>query len=329
MPSKKKSPRRRSPRKKTVKRSPRSPRSRSQRRSRKTTRSHEIKDSLLKRYKSSRKSSRSPKAKSIFNRFFDKIFVINLKDATKRWKKVSSEYKKKGIKVERYDGIDGRCKDTKECNKKQKSFEKTYGVKYGSKIKNPRERLPASSLTLAHKLIYTEMLKQGWDRILISEDDVWIHKDAEKRLKKAIEELPDDKDWDMLYLGCGGECGIKGMSDRKTKKNKYLTDLAPHYDSKWYLNVKEDLRAPCDDCEVYSSQLTMPEHPGGGWNFAVSREGAKKILKIIGRDIGRHCDKIYPKAIYEGKLRAYALDPPVVYHEGGAIRPDSSIPWQW
>ena len=156
MPSKKKSPRRRSrsPRKKTVKRS---------------RKSHEIDESLLKRYKSSRKSSRSPKAKSIFNRFFDKIFVINLKDATKRWKKVSSEYKKKGIKVERYDGIDGRCKDTKECNKKQKSFEKTYGVKYGSRIKNPRERLPASSLTLAHKLIYTEMLKQGWDRILISE----------------------------------------------------------------------------------------------------------------------------------------------------------------
>ena len=73
----------------------------------------------------------------------------------------------------------------------------------------------------------------------------------------------------------------------------------------------------------------MPEHPGGGWNFAVSREGAKKILKIIGNDVGQHCDKIYPKAIYNGKLRAYALDPPIVYHEGGAIRPDSSIPWQW
>ena len=288
-----------------------------------------ISPSLLKRYKSPRKSSRSPKAKSVFNRFFDKIFIINLKDATKRLKTVSKQYRKNGIKFDVYEGIDGRCKEVSECNKKQKSFEKTYGVKYGKRIKNPKERLPASSLTLAHKLIYTEMLEQGWDRILISEDDVWFHKDSEKRFKKAIEELPDDSDWDMLYLGCGGECGIKGLSMTKTKKNKYLTDLAPHYDYKWYVNVKEDLRSPCNDCEPYSKNLTIPSHVGGGWNIAVSRKGAQKLLKIIGDDVGQHCDKIYPKAIYNGKLKAYALDQPIVYHEGGAIREGTSIPWQW
>lgn len=303
----------------------RSPRKKS-RRSR-SPRSKKISPALLKRYKSPRKSSRSPKAKSVFNRFFDKIFIINLKDATKRLKTVSKQYRKKGIKFDVYEGIDGRCKEVSECNKKQKSFEKTYGVKYGKRIKNPKERLPASSLTLAHKLIYTEMLEQGWDRILISEDDVWFHKDSEKRFKKAIEELPDD--WDMLYLGAGGDAGLKGISMRKTKVNKYLSDLTPHYGYKWYVSVKEDLRSPCDECEPFSSQLSMPSHPGGAWGVAVSKKGAKKILKIIGETIKDHNDKIYPKAIYEGKLKAYALDPPILYHEGGAFRPDSSIPWTW
>jgi len=290
--------------------------------------SHEIKDNLLKRYKSSRKSSRSPKAKSIFNRFFDKIFIINLKESTKRWKKVNSNFKKKGIKVERYDGIDGRCKDNKECAKKQKSFEKTYSVKYGTKIKNPRERLPASSLTLAHKLIYTEMVKQGWDQILICEDDVWLSPNIEKRFKESIKQLPDT--WDMIYLGAGGQAGFNGISLRKTSKNKHLTDLAPHYDDKWYVHVKEDLRSPCyDDCEKYSKDFTLPGHIGGTWSVAISQKGAKKLLKIIGDKVGNHIDKIHPKAILDGKIEAYVFDPPIVWHEGGAIRPDSTIPWSW
>lgn len=49
----------------------------------------------------------------------------------------------------------------------------------------------------------------------------------------------------------------------------------------------------------------------------------------MGNRIGQHCDKIYPDAVAEGKIKAYTFDPPIVYHEGGAIRADSSIPWKW
>jgi GR25 family glycosyltransferase involved in LPS biosynthesis len=278
---------------------------------------------LLKRYK----SSKSPKLKSIFNRFFNKIFIINLKDAKTRLEKVSKEYKKRGIKFDVYEAVDGRCKKVSVCKDKQREFSKLYGVKFGTKIKNPKERMPASSLTLSHRLIYIEMIKQGWERILISEDDVWIKNDADKRFAKGIDELPDD--WDMLYLGCGGECGLKGIGDNKTKTNKYISALRPHYEDDWYVSVKEDLRSPCDDCTVQSSQLTIPKHAGGTWNFAVSNKGARKLLKILGNNVGKHCDTIYSQAIYEGKIKAYTFDPPIVYHEDGAFRADSSIPWKW
>ena len=282
---------------------------------------------LLKRYNSSTKSSRSDKAKSVLNQFFDKIFIINLEDSKTRLEKVSKEYNKRDIKFDVYKAIDGRCKTLSQCKDKQKTFGQTYGVQYGTTIKNPKERLPASSLTLCHRLIYIEMLKQGWDQVLISEDDVWITKSIEKRFKKAIEELPPD--WDMLYLGCGGEAGLKGISKKKTDKNKYLSSLTEHYGEKWYVDVKEDLRVPSKDSKIYSSELSVPENPGGGWNFAVSKQGALKLLKIIGNKVGEHCDAIYRESFMDGKLNVYVLDPPVVYHEGGAFRPDSTIPWKW
>lgn len=286
-----------------------------------------ISHTLMKRYKSPAKSSRSPKAKSVFNRFFDKIFIINLKDSPHRLKKVAKEYRNKHIKFDVFEAINGRCKKVSICKQKQKTFSKRYGVQYGNRIKNPKERIPASSLTLSQRLIYMETIRQGWERVLISEDDVWLTEDVESRFKQAIKELPDD--WDMLYLGCGAECGLKGIGPTRTKTNRYITPLAPHYDVMWHVSVKEDLRAPCDTCKIQSSQLTIPEHPGGTWNYAVSNKGARKLLEIMGNRVGEHCDKVYPVAIAEGKIKAYALDPPVIYHEGGAFRADSAIPWQW
>lgn len=286
-----------------------------------------ISNRLLKRYTSSPKTSRNKKAKSSLNRFFDKIFVINLKGSDKRWKTVSKNFKERKIKIDRYNAIDGRCKTLKQCETKQKTFEKKYGVKYGKTIKNPLERVPASSLTLAHKLIYTEMLNRHWDQILICEDDIWIDKNIEKIFKKGISELPED--WDILYLGCGDECGLKGLSETKTSQNKFESDLNKFYDLKWYVQVKEDLRSICDNCEKYSKTLSIPVYPGGSWGLAVSKKGAKKLLKIIGNRVGKHCDKIYSKSIYEGKLNAFAFDPPIIWHEEGAFRRDSNIPWQW
>jgi len=282
---------------------------------------------VMKRYKSPAKSSRSPKAKSVFNRFFDKIFIINLKDSPHRLKKVAKEYRNKHIKFDVFEAINGRCKKVSICKEKQKEFSKRYGVQYGNSIKNPKERIPASSLTLSQRLIYMETIRQGWERVLISEDDVWLTSDIEKRFKQAIKELPDD--WDMLYLGCGAECGLKGISESRTKKNRYITPLSEHYDINWHVSVKEDLRSLCEDCKVHSKNLTLPESPGGTWNYAVSNKGARKLLEILGNRIGQHCDQVYRNAIFNGDIKAYALDPPVIYHEGGAFRGDSAIPWKW
>ena len=72
-------------------------------------------------YKFTKKGKRSNNS---LNRFFDKIYVINLKDRPDRWKKVDVQFKKRDIDVDRFIAIDGRCKNltNKECNEKKDKF---------------------------------------------------------------------------------------------------------------------------------------------------------------------------------------------------------------
>ena len=49
----------------------------------------------------------------------------------------------------------------------------------------------------------------------------------------------------------------------------------------------------------------------------------------MGKDVSNHIDQMLINAINADVLKAVAFDPPIVWHEGGAIRSDSDIPWQW
>ena len=59
------------------------------------------------------------------NNFCDKVYIINLFDKEERWKKVSRQFKKKNIDIQRFVAVDGRCKNqSKEaCLSKLKTFE--------------------------------------------------------------------------------------------------------------------------------------------------------------------------------------------------------------
>jgi len=268
--------------------------------------------------------------KSKLNKFFDKIFVISLFDKVERWQKVSKQFKNRKIDVERFIAIDGRCSNesNEACMQKLKSFEMIFNVKITNKKNKPiKELIPAASLSIGTILILREMVKQKWNHILICEDDINITRNFEEKFSKGIKEIGNAK-WDVLYLGCGEMCGNNGISDKKTKTNKHLCPMSEYYeDYKFYCESKDDLRIPCDNCKFFSENISIVKKIGGGWAYAVSLSGAKKILKLIDNDAGNHMDQIIPLYINEGKLKGLSFDPPIIYHEGGIVRTDSDIPW--
>tara|TARA_A100001011_G_scaffold399884_1_gene510787 strand:+ start:2105 stop:2938 length:834 start_codon:yes stop_codon:yes gene_type:complete len=269
-----------------------------------------------------------------FNNFFDKIFVISLFDKTERWKKVSKQFSNRGIKVERFVAIDGRCKDQgkKGCLDKLKTFEMAYGVRIPYDKRIPlKELIPASSVTIATILMLRQMVKKKWKHMLICEDDIELTKSIKSKFEAGIKELGKKK-WDVLYLGCGGTCGNIGISHENSKKKK-LSNIAKSI-GEVYVDDIRDLRIPCEGyCPPISDHLSWAFSPGGGWCYAYSLSGAKKMLKLIDNNAAEHIDQLLMKYTENGDLRSIAFDPPIVMHEKLEIESDGSrkgsdIPWK-
>ena len=105
----------------------------------KSTRSKKRSQSIKKSTKRSSKSPRRSKSpmgikrvnhvykgkNNEINSFFDRIFIINLKDKTSRFDKVTKQFHRHGVKYMQFEAVDGRCK-SRECSSKKKELEKKY-----------------------------------------------------------------------------------------------------------------------------------------------------------------------------------------------------------
>jgi len=270
--------------------------------------------------------------------FFSKIYVINLFDKTERWEKVRKQFANRRIKVDRFIAIDGRCKDQgeKACKEKLGDFEMKYDVRIPlKKGANLKVMVPAASLTIGTIIILRHTVKMKYPRILICEDDIELARGFEKKFNQGIAELKKigkENSWDLLYLGCGDRCGYKGVSEKRSKRNRHPSFLNQLMDVDIYVKSPNDIRFPCDECKSLTEHITRAVHPGGTWCYAFSLKGARKMLKLIGNNAGAHIDQLLAAEVEDGKMTAYAFDPPVVMHEA-IIGPDgkrkTDIEWEW
>jgi GR25 family glycosyltransferase involved in LPS biosynthesis len=271
-------------------------------------------------------------SKNEFNSFFDKIYCISLYDNNKRWEQVEKQFKKRKINIERFVAVDGRCKKgEKDCKDKLNSFEIAYNVKIPIKKGEKMSKvLPAASLTIGTILLLREQVKNKLANILICEDDIYLNRNIMKNFKQGIKEIGKRR-WDVLYLGCGGSCGLKGLSHKKTKKYKYISPWNENggMDDEFYVNQRNDLRMLCDmeDCQPISDHITKPYRAGGTWCYAYSLTGAKKVLKIIDNNASNHIDQLLMDMMEDGDIRALAFDPPIVMHEDMRNGRVTDIPW--
>lgn len=272
---------------------------------------------------------------NVINNFFEKVYVINLFDNYERWKKMKKQFDNHGIKVDRFIALDGRCKGEGDegCLAKLNTFEMSYNIKISNKNNLPLcEIIPAASLTIGTILILRNMVAKKYNHILICEDDIELGRGFEKNFKRGINELKGTKheNWDVLYLGCGNRCGDNGISKTQTREINHISTLNQFYGEGLYSENPNDLRSLCgDDCKRISPHMSVPAHSGGSWCYAFSLKGAKKFLKLIDNDVGNHVDQIYQNLPNNGGIIPVAFNPPIVWHEGGAARSDTNIPWEY
>lgn len=100
--------------------------------------------------------------------FCDKIYCINMDEHKKRWILVQREFERVGITAERFSGI--------------------------------RHKHKHVGCRLSHQAIIRKARDEGWERVLIFEDDTVFRPGAVSVFDTAVKRLPDE--WDLFYFCC-------------------------------------------------------------------------------------------------------------------------------
>lgn len=121
---------------------------------------------------------------SFLNRFFEKVYCINLQRRPDRKNKMKKLFEKMKLDVKFWRAVDG-SKDAKVKNLVH-SIKPKYPMNEGM-----------IGCYLSHLNVYKDADKKGYERFLVLEDDLLIHKELDKVLNNL---LKVKEDWSLLYL---------------------------------------------------------------------------------------------------------------------------------
>lgn len=125
---------------------------------------------------------------------FDKIYVLTLERAVERQNRVRERLA--GLNYEFFYGADKNTL-TEEYLRQHRIYDEEKSRKlhrYGKGM-----AVGHIACSLSHRLIYQKILDEGYQRVLIFEDDVVPLYHELNYLSEALRELPEN--WELIYLG--------------------------------------------------------------------------------------------------------------------------------
>lgn len=234
-----------------------------------------------------------PDAIQSLNMYFDKILVVSVTRFTERHKKVGE--KLAGLPFEFFWGAD-KLKLNMESLKQEGTYDEDRAKQNQRQGKALNMGEVACSLT--HRMVYAEMIKQGWKKILILEDDVLPLAENMDQIADVLQELPAD--WELVYLGyLKHEVITAGL---KAKQFFYKLLSAAGL-MKWsYKMVNNLLPRP------FSGHLRKAGLHDCTHAYAVTLDAAKKLLAKQSPVVYR-ADDLLSAAVMKGELNAYITTP--------------------
>ncbi len=230
-----------------------------------------------------------------FNAFFDKIYVLSLSRLTNR-----TEHLKKnlsGLNYEFFEGID-KAAVTLEILKSTGQ----YSTKRYQQFYKDTNDMPLGMLCCAigHVKIYETIIKNGYQKTLILEDDVVAIEDQLANFKAITFELPAG--WELLYLGYEKN-EVYGL---KQKIKKVWYQLYPPYQK---LKLTKKMYSKC------YPQTLSPHIAAAGFHdcthaYAVTLEGAKKILSHQ-QPVAFNPDNLLSYLICNSEINAFISRPKI------------------
>lgn len=226
-------------------------------------------------------------------RYFDKIFVVSVPRFTDRHQRV-----KKNLEGLAFDFFWGA--DKLELDYNTAKINGTYNEQRAKKLQRQGKALNLGEVacSLSHRMVYAEMVKNNWKKVLILEDDVLPIAENLQQLPAALDELPDN--WELVYLGYLKH--EKVTAALKTKQFFYKILSAFGMMAWSYKMVSNLLPRP------FSTHLKKAGFHDCTHAYAVTLQAAEKLLAAQTPVIYR-ADDLLSATIMKGKLNAFVTEP--------------------
>jgi glycosyl transferase family 25 len=244
------------------------------------------------------------------NAWADRVFVISLPRAEDRRARIRERLR--GLDYAFWDGVDKRGLDRAELLR-DRVFDES-GVRRA--FRHSKEMvLGEIGAALAHRQLCEEIVRRGWQRTVIFEDDVVPREADLGALPAVLAQLPED--FDLCYLGY--EKGERASTWDRVKQATYVA-FGPLRVVPWTAREARRLHARPFAANLRRAGLHMCAHA-----YAVSLAGARKIVAAQ-TPVAFRADWVFPFLILNGQMNAFVSEPKLFDQETAAHRPPGALP---
>lgn len=233
------------------------------------------------------------------NEYFDKIFIISIARATERHEKINMHLQ--GLNYELVLGVDKN--DLTEAHLTEKNiYNKAQACKHH--LWNQPMLLGQIACSWSHKKIYEQQIKNGFQKVLILEDDVIINQVGVDLFPKIIQELPAN--WELVYFDYHKRSDTNFLSKYRT-----VVYMLQHYIGKlnWSTAMIKNLYA-----KPLSQHVKTAGYHEYTSAYAITLSAAEKLLKLQ-TPITFVADNLLGYAITNKLITAYLAVPKLFEQE--------------
>ena len=232
-----------------------------------------------------------PDTSLFLQQYFDKILVVSIPRFTERHQSVSERLL--GLHFDFFWGAD-------KMNLDGEMLSQNYNAIKAKKLQRQGKALNFGEIAcaLSHRMVYEEMIRKGWQKILILEDDVLPVDGQLSLLTETMKELPAD--WELVYLGYLKHEIVTPALKRKQFFYRILSSVGL---MKWtYKMVSNLLPRP------YSRHLRIAGFHDCTHAYCITLPAAKKLLAAQNPVVYR-ADDLLSSTILKGELKAFVTQP--------------------
>jgi glycosyl transferase family 25 len=235
----------------------------------------------------------SADALEFLNGWVDRAFVITLERARERQARLAEHLR--GLRYELHLGSDKRVLDFEALERDGVVDQRR--AREVSRLGRPMT--PGEiGISLSHRRLWEEIVRNGWSRTLIFEDDAAPRRADLPLLPAALGQLPSD--WDLVYLGWRNFEEVTAY--HKVKQATYLA-LGALRLIKWTPSQVARLHP-----RPFSPNLKVAGLHHFFHAYALSQAGARKLLEAQ-TPVAHVADQLPVWLILRGQLNAFVTEP--------------------